>query len=889
MSGGGKRPYQGRVSESSGGEGPSPLPVPAKKMLFEPIQIGRVSSLEEINSEVLKFQHEKMKQRLQQRQKTEEELHKRIERLETQLHEKTVLFNGINRYWSLLDEDLLIVIRKFDAEGTSLNDLGAGEAILSEECQAEAAKCLAPFQNNCNNELDAVLTQRVQASRLSIVKIQKVFENLRLRNRTIMQGPTSGEVGRIALDADLRELEKENQKIHVLNVDLHQKHQEMSLKMKELEDQLAIQERKEMELNNRVEDISAEMLKLVSENAKLMNMLQNTSEHCQRYQQQVLSDDNKSSSQGSSEVKREMSLSQQKEVDTLRKENNSLQELANKRLTELEDFHRERQEQKKELDRLRQDIRYLPERVIVETVEYKCLQSKFSVVYNDNQQLRSVLCELKQRLLSLKDDHMKHIEQLASEEEGRQTQHKNDMVKMEGTLAQGRKEYELLKIELEQTMASNDESAPITREMRVLITSLKNHNEQLKVEVQRQKRKYKEACAEISKLKRQKAEMVAGTEPGGGGGAPSNSSSNSASKTSESDTVKELRSELKKSLNVQRDMKTLLDLYKGASKEHREKVELMSAERKLRQELEEVKKVVASLQPTIQEERKKAAVVCGDNSGKRIKSLEEQVYTLQRQVTAQKQEEDALVSEMETTGQAFEDMQEQNARLLQELREKDDANFKLMADKIKLHHIEQLGNEERQLLIEQKTTLTKQIEAQCEVMKQMEEKEKVVLQTLTSREQETVVKQQAMDAYKCKAVEELQKSTDLKLLFDKSQSQLNDLQEALLEKSSALETESHKARRLQEEVDGMKGKVDRLNKIEKAGNADEVYKEEIRIYKEALTCPSCKVNRKDAVLTKCYHVFCLKCLKTRYETRQRKCPKCNAPFGCNDYHRLYLT
>ena len=42
---------------------------------------------------------------------------------------------------------------------------------------------------------------------------------------------------------------------------------------------------------------------------------------------------------------------------------------------------------------------------------------------------------------------------------------------------------------------------------------------------------------------------------------------------------------------------------------------------------------------------------------------------------------------------------------------------------------------------------------------------------------------------------------------------------------------------------------------------------------EQLTCPSCKVKRKDAVLTKCFHVFCLDCLKTRYETRQRKCPK----------------
>lgn len=39
---------------------------------------------------------------------------------------------------------------------------------------------------------------------------------------------------------------------------------------------------------------------------------------------------------------------------------------------------------------------------------------------------------------------------------------------------------------------------------------------------------------------------------------------------------------------------------------------------------------------------------------------------------------------MDITGQAFEDMQEQNLRLIQQLREKDDANFKLMSEVIQV-------------------------------------------------------------------------------------------------------------------------------------------------------------------------------------------------------------
>jgi len=66
-----------------------------------------------------------------------------------------------------------------------------------------------------------------------------------------------------------------------------------------------------------------------------------------------------------------------------------------------------------------------------------------------------------------------------------------------------------------------------------------------------------------------------------------------------------------------------------------------------------------------------------------------------------KQEEEALLNEMEVTGQAFEDMQEQNSRLIQQLREKDDANFKLMSERIKAQQVHKLQREEKDMLVEQ--------------------------------------------------------------------------------------------------------------------------------------------------------------------------------------------
>lgn len=57
-------------------------------------------------------------------------------------------------------------------------------------------------------------------------------------------------------------------------------------------------------------------------------------------------------------------------------------------------------------------IRQLPESVIVETTEYKCLQSQFSVLYNESMQLKTQLDEARQQIQSSKNAHLRHIEMM---------------------------------------------------------------------------------------------------------------------------------------------------------------------------------------------------------------------------------------------------------------------------------------------------------------------------------------------------------------------------------------------------------------------------------------------------------------------------------------------
>ena len=180
-----------------------------------------------------------------------------------------------------------------------------------------------------------------------------------------------------------------------------------------------------------------------------------------------------------------------------------------------------------------------------------------------------------------------------------------------------------------------------------------------------------------------------------------------------------------------------------------------------------------------------------------------QVHQLQKQVAAQKQEEEALLNEMEVTGQAFEDMQEQNSRLIQQLREKDDANFKLMSERIKAQQVHKLQREEKDMLVEQVglkkflgilffknwtqifvpvvsnfpsisfisfifsrkkvSTLNMQVEAQNQVVRRLEEKERLLQSSLAAAEKELMLRQQAMEMHKRKAIESAQSAADLKL------------------------------------------------------------------------------------------------------------------------------
>lgn len=181
--------------------------------------------------------------------------------------------------------------------------------------------------------------------------------------------------------------------------------------------------------------------------------------------------------------------------------------------------------------------------------------------------------------------------------------------------------------------------------------------------------------------------------------------------TASEKVIRDLKTQLKKAVDQYKEMKLQLEMYKNEKKETRDRVQIMASEKKYRMECEELRKQLAgqhSRHLEVAGPDGKRRKLTEEEIGRKMQKMDEMVNNLQKQLASQKQEDEALLNEMEVTGNAYEDMQEQNLRLIQQLREKDDANFKLMSERIKSQQIQKL-------LMEEKNSHTEQVTVECAV------------------------------------------------------------------------------------------------------------------------------------------------------------------------------
>ncbi|CAL8088833.1 unnamed protein product [Calicophoron daubneyi] len=1069
--------------------------VPFSKRLLsssEPITFTRVRSLEELDKRALQLQNKKLWEALMERRASIAELRERIEQLENRQAKDDALLCVINRYWNQLDEDSLILLQRFDADA-------------EDEISTSTESFLKQLASWDKEEVPEKLQERVHFSKRIIARLLSAYERLIARQSRLRQlsrnrdsnKPDPSSEGASSVDEadstqpdetaaseptsqtaekkpqadgsgntndqqctaktdevtilrdELAQLNKENQRLQSLCTQLHAKHRQSSLHVRELQDLAQTNSDSAAEWQAKYEDLDYKLSQALNQITRLDHRLYDA----QQLNKQLEVDlaafkgiDSPSNDEPSSGTSGAVNRSKYNDLVC---ELEELRELAANRLSELERIQRQLEEKVGECASLNMRLNEVSEDQILGSPQYTSLKAQFNLLYNEAIQLRSQLEEARTSLQSNRHSHLKNIEEMEANEAAIQNQMRSEMLLIESQYSQLRRTHETMELDFKQALAHNEQAGPINSEMRSLISTLQTQNKQLKAEVARYRRKSKEISQDLEMVRAdlkstedelaqvrnalsdataavvaagEKAEPTtpmnsevetkpATVDVGTTSSTPSlkqeeispyvdkgvNTCANCrassslsqnvvASKLSlkqdacSSDTqhtnlpgsassdeiIRDLKEQLKRSQESQKEMSVLLNMYKVIPKDQRDKAALLQCEAKLRSEVAEQKNEIEKLHSTVmelqqqnarllqiqQQQRKplhnppansnfkaspvdrtstqdrshtvvtvspssvpqKATALSPDDKGsgtkshqtgfkykltelqlelqiaqRRCQSLESQVEVCQHRLSAAQQQEEVLLKEMEVTGQAFEDVQEQNVRLVRTLREKDDANLKLMTERLKTAQLARLLKEDKHLLEEQIRLMQAKIEALNRAVLKQEDKERLLLTNLTTLEKEATARQQAQEAYKRKSLESQQVAEDLRVTVQKYQSQLKEAQVSVQEKASAFERVSFRHQRLQEELVTLRRKYERLRKIEQSHNADEVLLAEIQDYKEQLTCPTCKTNKKDAILTKCFHVFCLNCLKTRYETRNRKCPKCNATFGANDYHRIYLS
>uniref|UniRef100_A0A7N4NZX6 E3 ubiquitin protein ligase n=3 Tax=Theria TaxID=32525 RepID=A0A7N4NZX6_SARHA len=948
----------------------------------ETIKLGGVSSTEELDIRTLQTKNRKLAEMLDQRQTIEDELREHIEKLERRQATDDASLLIVNRYWSQFDENIRIILKRYDLEQGLGDLLTERKALVVPEPEPDsdsnqerkddrergeglepAFSFLATLASSTSEEMESQLQERVESSRRAVSQIVTVYDKLQEKVDVLFRKLNSGDA--LVVEEAVQELNSflshENGRLQELADLLQEKHRTMSQEFSKLQSKVETAESRVSVLETMIDDLQWDIDKIRKREQRL-------NRHLAEVLERVNSKGYKVYGAGSSLYGGTITINARK-FEEMNAELEENKELAQNRLCELEKLRQDLEEVTAHNEKLKVELRSAVEEVVKETPEYRCMQSQFSVLYNESLQLKAHLDEARTLLHGTRGTHQRQVELIERDEVSLHKKLRTEVIQLEDTLAQVRKEYEMLRIEFEQTLAANEQAGPINREMRHLISSLQNHNHQLKGEVLRYKRKLREAQSDLSKtrlrsgsglLQSQSSTEDPKEEPVDIKQEPEDSSTQtSASKAAqeeasetkakrdeeerererrekererekekekererekekererekqkqkesekdresskdkekgkhedgrkkEAELIKQLKAELKKAQESQKEMKLLLDMYRSAPKEQRDKVQLMAAEKKAKAELEDLRQRLKDLEDKEKKESKKMA---DEDALRKIKAVEEQIEYLQKKLAVAKQEEDALLSEMDVTGQAFEDMQEQNIRLMQQLREKDDANFKLMSERIKSNQIHKLLKEEKEELADQVLTLKTQVDAQLQVVRKLEEKEHLLQSNIGTGEKELGLRTQALEMNKRKAMEAAQLADDLKAQLELAQKKLHDFQDEIVENSVTKEKDMFNFKRAQEDISRLRRKLETTKKPDNVPKCDEILMEEIKDYKARLTCPCCNMRKKDAVLTKCFHVFCFECVKTRYDTRQRKCPKCNAAFGANDFHRIYI-
>ncbi|GAV81523.1 zf-C3HC4_3 domain-containing protein [Cephalotus follicularis] len=356
--------------------------------------------------------------------------------------------------------------------------------------------------------------------------------------------------------------------------------------------------------------------------------------------------------------------------------------------------------------------------------------------------------------------------------------------------------------------------------------------------------------------------------------------------------IKSLKAFIDKAQKEKLELQIFLDMYGQEGYDNRDVMEIKESERRAHSQAEVLRNALDehSLELRVKAANEAEAAcqqrLCAAEAEiaelrTKLDASERDVWELTEAIKSKDREAEAYISEIETIGQAYEDMQTQNQHLLQQVTERDDCNIKLVSESVKT-------KQAHSFLLSEKQAFTKQlhqVKASIESLKlrifRSEEQMKVCLTEALKSTQEDRHLAINLETAKWELVDDEKELKWLKSALNLSEKEYEQIQREVDGIQTKLDKERSEKRKLEGELKDLNDKAAEITS-ETGEAAIQKLQDEIKDCKAILKCGVCFDRPKEVVIVKCYHLFCNPCIQRNLEIRHRKCPGCGTAFGQND-------
>ncbi|XP_061355965.1 E3 ubiquitin-protein ligase BRE1-like 1 [Gastrolobium bilobum] len=364
--------------------------------------------------------------------------------------------------------------------------------------------------------------------------------------------------------------------------------------------------------------------------------------------------------------------------------------------------------------------------------------------------------------------------------------------------------------------------------------------------------------------------------------------------------------EIKKLLGVvqdlresETDLKLILEMYRHESIDSRDVMEARDAEYRAWAHVQSLK---SSLDEHNLEFRVKMANEAEARSQQKLAAAEAEIADMRQKLEASKrdmcklsdvlrsknEENEAYLSEIETIGQAYDDMQTQNQQLLQQITERDDYNIKLVLEGVR-------ARQKQDSLVMEKRVMEQEIQQASVSLNlydikaaRIEDQFKLCSDQIQRLAEDKLQSSVNLENTQRRLSDIRRSSQQVRDTVVEVQSKITSSRVTRMELEVELEKERFAKKRIEEELEVARRKFSCLKAQNEGCSVTEKLQQELGEYREIVKCSICQDRTKEVVITKCYHLFCNSCIQKVAGSRHRKCPQCGTSFGANDVKPVYL-